>query len=94
MATQRFTAIKDPNAELDYVMDWSEWLTDISDTLASSDWTAETGITIESDSNTTTRTTVWLSGGTANETYRVTNRIVTTGGRTDDRSILIRVVER
>lgn len=36
----------------------------------------------------------WISGGTAGTTYRVTCRIVTAGGRTDDRSIFIKVKER
>jgi hypothetical protein len=86
----RFT--KDPSAVLDYQIDWSDWLD--SDTISSSDWTAQTGITIDSDTNTTTTATVWLSGGTAGKTYRVTNTIVTAGLRTDERSIDIYVTQR
>jgi hypothetical protein len=78
-----------PDAVLDYTMDWSEWLD--GDTIASSIWTAESGITINSSSNTTTVATVWLSGGTAGESYRVTNQITTAAARTDDRSLFITV---
>ncbi len=83
---------KDPDAALDYQIDWSIWLD--SDTISSSSWVAEDGITIDGDTNTATATTIWLSGGTLGVQYLVTNRITTTGGRTDDRSITIVVVEK
>jgi hypothetical protein len=41
-----------------------------------------------------TVTTVWLSGGVAGTDYLVTVRIVTDGGRTDERSLTIRVRQR
>lgn len=78
---------KDPNAVLDYVVDWSDWLG--TDTISSSNWTIATGITSTSHTSTTTTSTVWLSGGTAGYTYECVNRIVTAGGRTDDRTIYI-----
>jgi hypothetical protein len=80
---------KDPNAVLDYVIDWTTWLG--SDTISSSTWTVPTGITQVQATNTTKLATIWLSGGTAGELYTLTNRIVTTGGRTEDRSITIAV---
>ena len=83
---------KDPNAVIDYAVDWTLWLD--GDTISSSIWTAATGITIDSNTNTITNSTVWLSGGTAGASYEVTNRVVTAGGRTDDRTILISVAER
>lgn len=43
------------------------------------------------DSNTPTRTTVWLSGGIAGQSYTVNNRITTSGGRTNDRSFVFQV---
>lgn len=84
--------LKDPESVLDYQIDWSTWLG--SDTIASSSWVIPTGITEDSDSNTTTTATVWLSGGTAGTTYTVTNRIVTAGGRTEDRSLTIKCYDR
>ena len=91
---QQFICIKDPDAVLDFTVSWAEWLAEAEDTITSSTWTAEAGITIDSDSNTTTTATVWLSGGTATERYRVTNEIVTVGGRTDNRTITVKVRER
>lgn len=85
--------VKDPDAVLDWVWDWNEWLDD-GETISTSDFIVSVGLTIDSDSNTTKTATVWLSGGTAGQVYQVTNRITTTAGRTDDRSITIRVTER
>ena len=89
--TQFYT--KDPNAVLDYKIDWGTWL-GASETISTSTWTAATGITVNSSTNTTTTATVWLSGGTAGVQYMVTNRITTNQGRTDDRSLTISVQDR
>jgi hypothetical protein len=87
---------KDPDAKLDYGVNWAGgWLGD--DTIASSAWQADAGITImttPAPSHTTTTTTVWLEGGTAGQSYQVTNHVVTAAGREDDRSLWIRVRER
>lgn len=89
--SQRF--IKDPDAKLDYTIDWSSWLTD-SETISSVVWTVGTGITEESTSNTTTTATIWLSGGTAGERYAAACRITTSDSRIDERTIFIMVAER
>lgn len=83
---------KDPNAILDYVNDWSDWL--ISDTIVTSSWIVPSGITKDDEAQSTTTATIWLSGGTVNTDYSVVNRIVTTAGRTEDRTITIRVRQR
>mgnify|MGYP000101547224 CR=1 FL=1 len=85
--------VKDPDAVLDYGFDWSEWLA-TGETIATSVWVVTTGITKDSDLHSDTETKVWLSGGTANGVYRARNRITTTEGRTDSRTIIVRVVER
>lgn len=79
--------LKDPNDVLDYTINWSTWLG--ADTIASSTWTVPTGLTAGVTSNSTTATTIWLSGGTAGVTYLVTNKIVTAAGRTKEDSIVI-----
>ena len=84
--------IKDPDAVLDYTVDWSDWLG--SDTISSSSWTVPSGITKDSDSNTDTTATIWLSSGKNGKTYEIVNRIVTAGGRTDDRTIIIEVMDK
>lgn len=84
---------KDPGAVLDYVVDWSAWLPD-GDTIDTSTFTVEDGITKASEAASDTTATVWLSGGEANQSYAVVNRITTLGGRTDERTITILVRER
>lgn len=86
------TFLKDPSAVLDYQINWATWLG--SDTISTSTWTVPTGITKDSDTKTTTTTTIWLSGGTAGREYNLVNKIVTAGGRTEERMIVIKVIQR
>lgn len=83
---------KDPDEVLDYVRDWSAVLDD--DTIATSTWTPDTGITVDSSSNTTTTATVWVSCGTLGQTYGVRNRITTAGGRTYDKTLHFTIVSK
>lgn len=103
MATSNYF-IKDPDATLDYKFDWaastngsgdSDWLAS-GETIDSHTVTVESGLTKDSDSATDddTSVTVWLSGGSAGETYLVGCEITTSSGRTDERSIVIAVEER
>lgn len=92
--------IKDPDAVLDYIFDWSDWLPN-GDTIISSEFVISPGLTIGPGPNggpdqyfTTTNATVWLSGGSQGQPYAVTNQVTTAGGRTDDRTITIRVQQR
>lgn len=78
---------KDPDARLDYRVDWTSWLD--SDTIANSEWIIPTGIVYEADTFDTTSATVWLSGGSLGSSYEVVNRITTAAGRIDDRTITI-----
>lgn len=84
---------KDSDAVLDWKFDWSLWLA-TSEIITASVMSATTGITIDSNSFTNTVATVWLSGGTPGIPYTVANRITTNQGRTDERSITIRVANR
>ena len=79
----------DPGAALDYTFDWSTWLTAEADTLSSYTVTVPSGLTLDSDSETSGAVTAWISGGTAGTSYTVTCEIVTTGARTDQRSIIL-----
>lgn len=84
---------KDSDATLDYKIDWADYLG--ADTITSSQWILPSAdITEVVSVNTTTAATIWLSGGVINRRYTVTNRITTSGGRTDDRSITIHVVKK
>jgi hypothetical protein len=88
------TFTKDPDAVLDYSVDWALWLA--GDEISTSEWILEEGALLEQviASNTATKATVWLRGGQSGITYSVTNRIVTVGGRTDDRTISVKVEDR
>lgn len=88
------TFTKDPDAVLDYSVDWSLWLA--GDEISTSEWILEQGALLEkvTDTKTPTKATAWLRGGQAGTTYLVTNRIFTVGGRTDDRTISVKVEER
>lgn len=83
---------KDPQAKLDYTVDWAAWLG--TDTIAASAWTIDTGLTKVTDTRTSTTATVWLMGGTTGAVYRATCQITTANGRIDERSILIVVAQR
>lgn len=87
---------KDPDAVLDYLVDWSAWLP-TGDTITASTFTVNSeddgAIVVDDTLFDSTTTTVWLSGGVAGEKYTVTNHITTADGREDDRSITISVKE-
>jgi len=84
---------KDPNAVLDYSLDLAAWLTDAGDTLASLDVIGD-GVTVASHAISGTSVIAWVSGGVAGETATVTFRFTTANGRTDDRSIYLKIRER
>lgn len=83
---------KDPDSTLDYTIDWTAWLG--TDTISTSTWTIGSGLTKQTDTKTSKTATVWLTGGTAGTDYTATNRIVTVGGRTDERSMRVQVRQR
>ena len=83
---------KDPDATLDYDIDWSAWLG--QDTIAGSVWTVPAGLTSVLEENTTTKASIWLTGGTAARNYTITNTITTAGGRVQSRSVRLPCRER
>ena len=85
--------LKDPSAVLDYVFDWTEWLA-TGETITDYTITADTGITVDSSTEDAGKVTVWLSGGTAGINYKVACLITTSAGRTDERTIWIKVTDR
>jgi len=86
------TYYKDPDAVLDYTIDWSPWLD--GDTINTSIYIVANGIVEDSRSNTNTETTIWLSSGTSSVKYKITNRIVTAAGRTEDRTFYVKIKEK
>lgn len=88
--------LKDPDATLDYYFNWTDWLAQIGETIATSSVTVPAGLTKESESDDGQVVTVWLSGGTAGERYEVVNSVTTTGAtpREEDRTMTVLCVER
>jgi predicted hotdog family 3-hydroxylacyl-ACP dehydratase len=88
--------VKDPDAVLNYTFDWDDEYLGAGVTVSTSDWVVSpTGtLTIDSESETTTQTTVALSAGTVGQVYRVTNTVVLSNGETEERSLTVRVDER
>lgn len=85
------TVIKDPNATVIYTVDWNtNFLSGVSGgTISTSTWVVPTGITSVTESNTTTTTTIKLSGGTLEQSYTLVNRITTSAGLTEDFSLVV-----
>lgn len=91
MLSPKFT--KDPQAVLDYAIDWSDWL-EIDDTIASAEWTVPTGIVSDKEEESDTAAVIWLSGGTLGEKYSIACKITTTEGRTDERTIQVKIKDK
>jgi len=101
---------KDADDVLDYEFPWSTWLGSdtitsftihdkdgdaVSDAGTFLDSTGAAGTLVKnSATNTATSVTVWLSAGADGKTYPVTCRIVTTGGRTKDKTMKIEIEEQ
>ena len=104
MATETFVVtagkpiiVKDPNAVLDYTIDWTDWLADITDTIAAIDVDVD-GVTLDDSTHDDTTVTIWISGGTVGTRGQARVRITTTGTgaqpRTDDRTVYFKIKER
>ena len=103
------TFIKDPHAVLDWKFDWkpltngngnSDWLA-TAETIVTATFTitpsvAVTGLIKDSQSltDTSTSASLWLSSGSDHVDYTVACKIVTSAGRTDERTITICVRNR
>lgn len=83
---------KDPSDEDFFTMDWSALIGGA--TISTSVWSVPTGLTQTATSNTTTTTTIKLSGGTADTIYSLPNTVTTSDGRTLQRSMNIKVVDK
>lgn len=90
MGVQKFPNAKDPGEDLDYRLNWASVLPS-GDTIVSSTWTVPTGLTGHSQAFSTTTTTIWLSGGTVNVNYTLTNVVTTAAGRTFERDVILKV---
>ena len=89
--------LKDPEASLDYSIDWgAEYLGE--DVLTASRWMVSPaepgGVAVEGNHFSPSLATVKAGGGIAGRVYRLVNSVTVLSGRTDSRSIVLRVEAR
>ena len=89
--------LKDPDAALDYGVDWgADYLT--QDSLAESQWSVTPdeldGVAVTASHFDLTTATVEVAAGRPGHVYRLTNHVVMASGREDSRSIMVRVDKR
>lgn len=93
---------KDPEEELDFDIDWAGTADDpgraYNDPLISSEWFIDTpndgALILGTDVWSAIATKIWVTGGTLNKRYQVTNRVETVGGRIMDKSGYIPIREK
>ena len=74
---------KHPNEVKKYTFDFTPWLDDQAITISSvSSVIADSGLTVDSNTNTTKKVTALLSSGTAGTEYKVTCTFVTSDSQT------------
>lgn len=84
----------DPDAILDYEIDWSDWL-EIGEVIVDATWTV-TGAEVEASSFTSVSAKVWLKNATG-KLVQATVHITTNSlpvARQDDRTLIIPVKQR
>lgn len=89
--------LKDRQAAIDYAIDWPA-ATLGNATIAASEWEVGPdeagGVAVAASAIEAARTTARLDGGAPGRVYRIRNRITLSDGRSDARSISLRVEER
>lgn len=90
--------LKDPDAVLDYAVDWGAEYLGEGELLAASTWSVlpdeAGGIAVIGSAFDASTSTVKAGGGVAGRLYRLINLVTTGSGRVDERSIVIRVENR
>jgi len=90
--------LKDPEAVLDYSIDWGAEYLAVGELLAQSEWSVvpdePNGVSVAGSSFDASTSAVTAAGGIAGRLYRLVNQITTGSGRVDERSIVIRVENR
>lgn len=85
---------QDPAAILDYRVDWTDWLDGDVITSGTFSATPTAPVVIASQSTGTAIGTVWISNGIVGTTYEINHHISTLGGRTDERTFSIAIVNQ
>jgi hypothetical protein len=89
--------VKDPAALVDFAVDWTAGYLN-NQTISSSEWqvvpAGAGAIVVEAQSIDPGRTVATLSGGRNGYLYHITNKIGTSDGRIDERTLVVRVEDR
>lgn len=93
--------LKDPQSLLDYTIDWQSHYLPAGVTIVQDQgWTitpapqTEADLTIIASAHDTGTTTVQVMGGVPGRQYRLTSRIQTSAGQTEERSLWLRIAHR
>jgi hypothetical protein len=93
-ASGKASIVKDPDAVLDYALDWTDWL-GATDILIDAAWDITNGAAVESSLIHNNKVAVvWISGGDVGTQCALRCRITTVGGRIDDRTVFLKIKER
>jgi heme-binding NEAT domain protein len=86
----------DPDDQGTYTIDWSAFLSALDETISSSSWDVDSGLTKVSDSINAakTKTLITVTGGTAGEEYEASNQITLGDGSKETRTITFGVKEK
>jgi hypothetical protein len=91
---------KDPEAQLFYTFDWSDWLTG-NDTIAQAEYTVQARVNdpdpvvkVTEGITSGNKTFVELSGGQVNKSYVVSVKVTTATGLIDRRNFRVKVENR
>lgn len=88
------TVRKAPEEVIVEGFDWSDRMDPATDYIADSEWTIDAGLTGSAATFTKSQTQLDLSGGTVNETYKVSNTMTTSTGLVYVKSFLVLVADR
>lgn len=88
-----FAPEKDPDATLDYSLDWTPWLT-VGETVSAFNVTVPAGITLDGSGEAAGVISWRMSGGSVGVRYDVTVEVTTSSGQIDQRTVRVPVEER
>jgi hypothetical protein len=90
------TGIKDPNAVLDFPMDWSKWTADSGDSLKSAEILLDAPLTMVGKTEKDGVVIPFIAGGVKGTLYAITFRITTnsTPSRVEDRTVYLFIEDR
>ncbi len=89
--------LKDPGASIDYSFDWNAGYLS-GQTVTGSVWQTRPielgGVAVISSAATAVQTSALVNGGVPGHVYHLTNSVTFSDGRSDERSVVLRVEDR